>query len=97
MSNVGHPFAIAQEIGLARGHPRKQDGELGRLAVQADQIEAALLTDHEQLFAIRTWGWITEHQRAYCQLRGFRARLAKQGGTLAQGPDVLRMIASRLK
>ena len=57
MGDVCDPLAIALEVGLARRNAGKIDGKLLRLAVQAHQIEAALLADHEQLLSIRARAW----------------------------------------
>ncbi len=78
MRYIGDPLAVTLDIGLTCRHAWEVDGKLRRLASQVDQIEPALLTDHEQLLPIRAGGRITEHQRPYRQLRRFNASFAKQ-------------------
>ena len=82
--------------------PEDINRELLRRARQAHQIEAPLLTDYEQAFSIRARRRIAEHKRSHSKLRRFGAglakpRLAEPGRTLAQGPDILGVIARRLK
>src|SRR5437667_6520710 len=89
MGNVGNPLAIARDFGFARRHPGEQDGKLLRLAIQADQIEAALLADHEKLLSIKARDWIAEHQRPYRKLGRLSAGFMKQRSTFMPRPYVL--------
>src|SRR4029077_1655314 len=95
--HVSDPLAIGLDFRFAGRDARKVNGELLRLAIQADQIEAALLADHEKLLAIRARGGITEHKRAHGELRRTGISLAKKRAPFSKSPDVLGVVASRFK
>ena len=47
MRHVRDPLTVPRDVSLAGRHSRQINGKLLRLAIQADQIEAALLADYE--------------------------------------------------
>jgi hypothetical protein len=61
------------------------------------KIKSALLPNYEELLPIRPRRRIAEHERPHRELRRFRPSLVKKGRTLAQRPDVLAVVAIRLK
>src|SRR6266852_3373460 len=97
MHHVGDPLAIARDIGLARRDPGKVDGELLRFAFKVDQIEPALLADHEQLLSIHARSGIAEQEGSQGQLSWRRAGLAKKRRPFTKSPDVLGVVARRFK
>src|SRR6266851_519706 len=97
MRHVGDPLAVGQNIGLARRQSGEVDGELLRLAIQADQIEPPLLADHEQFLSIAARSRITEQERPHRHLRRLSASFAKKMRPLTNCPDVLCEVASRFK
>src|SRR5580658_3700437 len=77
MRHVRHPLPVTLDVCFPRRHSRHVDGKL-RLAIQADQIEAALLPDYEEFFSVHAWRRIAEHERSDRQLRWFSGALLKE-------------------
>src|SRR6266550_3139103 len=97
MRHVGDPLAFGLEVGFSRRNSRQVNGELLRFAVQADQIDPALLSNHKQFLSIHARSGIAEQERPHGQLGRLTISLTEKRSAFANSPNVLSVIASRFK